>query len=95
MHGRLVGGGVAGNATGVFTIDVGLGLAEQALLLLRGRLGMRAAFEQQRSRDACGQHEKDDEPALCTALSRCGAAQRTAHYRHQQFRSLRIETANQ
>ena len=39
MHGRLVGGGVAGNATGVLTIHFGLGLSEQALLLLRGRLG--------------------------------------------------------
>jgi hypothetical protein len=79
MHGRLVGGGVAGNAAGVFAINFGLRLSEQALLRrLRRRLSVRVGFEQQRSSDGCGGEHESSTGAPQPALPRTGAIRRAA-----------------
>jgi len=79
MHGGLVSAGVAGNATGVFAADLGLGLAEQALLRrLRWRLRARAVFEQQGSSDGSGGEYESSTGAPQPALPRTGTVRRAA-----------------
>jgi hypothetical protein len=48
MHRGLVGAGVAGHASGILSIHVGLRLSEQVMLLRIG-LSVRAPFKQHRN----------------------------------------------